>query len=261
MQEYKAFTYLIGWSNKNVWYYGVKYKRDCKIEELFTTYFTSSKYVHEAILSWGLPDVIQIRKKFISVKKSLLWEQKVLRRLKVLTDNKNKWLNKNIGGAILFDENIREKMSLKKIGKRWLEKDNRKILVNENLLDVYIAEGFSKWKPKVSGNKNPMYGKKHSKETIEKISSSKRGISTITEAGRKKKSEYTKKNNPMMNEEHKKKYLESMESVREKTRKYPCNDGIIFKSLNDATEKTGMPKSTIAWKCRNKKDGWFYSRL
>lgn len=261
MKEYKAFTYLIGWTSKNVWYYGVKYKRDCRIEDLFQTYFTSSKYVHEAILSWGMPDVIQIRKTFTSVKKSLLWEQKVLKRLKVLTDNKDKWLNKNIGGAILFDDVIRNKMSLRKIGKKWIEKNGKKILVNENLLDVYIAEGFANWKPDVSGHKNPMYGKKHSKETKEKISLSKKGISTITEEGRKKKSEYTMKNNPMFNKENKEKYIKSMIPVREKRSKYPCNDDVIFKSLNDATEKTGIPKSTIAWKCRNKKDGWFYSRL
>jgi hypothetical protein len=257
---YKAYTYLIGWKEKNVWYYGVRYKQGCKLEDLFSTYFTSSKYVHEAMRSWGLPDHIQIRRKFNNIKKALIWEQKVLRRLNIVSDDKNKWLNKNIGGAILFDDEIRKKMSLKKIDKKWVQKNNKKILIDENLLSFYIKEGFSKWIPDVKGNKNPMFGKKHQAKTKEKISKSKIGKTTISIKERKIKSDYLKTHNPMFDDSIKEKHRINMKIKNEINRKYPIKDHKIYLSIDDASEKTGISRSTISWKCRNEKDGWKYSR-
>jgi hypothetical protein len=94
----KPYTYLIGWSTQDFWYYGVRYAQNCNPDDLWVSYFTSSKYVKEARYMYGDPDVIQIRKTFNDQKNAVLWETKVLKRLKVLKSDK--WLNKNVAGKM-----------------------------------------------------------------------------------------------------------------------------------------------------------------
>lgn len=87
------YTYLIGWKNLNKWYYGVRYRPGCNPSELMKTYNTSSYYVKELMLIYGKPDVIEIRKIFSNGVDALKWETKVLRRMKVVQNEK--WLNQN----------------------------------------------------------------------------------------------------------------------------------------------------------------------
>lgn len=87
------YTYLIGWSKSNLWYYGVRYARDCEPGDLWVSYFTSSKKVKEYRAELGEPDVIQIRKTFNSGKLAKLWEDKVLARMNVRDDPK--WVNQS----------------------------------------------------------------------------------------------------------------------------------------------------------------------
>ena len=91
------YTYLIGWSSKNLWYYGVRYSQKSNPNDLWITYFTSSKYVKDMRVLYGEPDIIQIRKTFSCPEKAQRWETKVLTRLDVTNDNK--WINRNIGGS------------------------------------------------------------------------------------------------------------------------------------------------------------------
>lgn len=86
------FTYLLGWSQQNKFYYGVRYSKDCDPADLGVTYFSSSKHVKEFIKLHGLPDVIQVRNTFDSKEKALSWEKRVIIRMKMI--NQNKWLNK-----------------------------------------------------------------------------------------------------------------------------------------------------------------------
>jgi len=59
------YTYLIGWSKHNKWYYGRRTKNSLIPEEDFwNVYKTSSKYVKEFVSKFGDPDIRQIRKKF-----------------------------------------------------------------------------------------------------------------------------------------------------------------------------------------------------
>jgi len=102
------YTYLIGWSSLNLYYYGVRFSKNCHPEDLFKTYFTSSQTVKEIILKYGNPNIIQIRKTFNDIKKARSWEHKVLRRLKVLTDSK--WLNKTDNISIQHDKETISKM-------------------------------------------------------------------------------------------------------------------------------------------------------
>lgn len=89
-----CYTYLIGWSNLNTWYYGVRYARGCSPSDLWTTYFTSSTFVKNQRKLYGEPDVISVRKQFGEDSyNAKLWEDRVLARLGVIKDCK--WLNQS----------------------------------------------------------------------------------------------------------------------------------------------------------------------
>ena len=92
------YTYLIGWLQHNKWYYGVRYSKNCRPNDLWIDYKTSSIYVKKFVLEFGDPDIIQVRKVFDNIKKAQLWEEKVLQRMKVIKEDK--WLNKNNVRAI-----------------------------------------------------------------------------------------------------------------------------------------------------------------
>jgi hypothetical protein len=96
MNTYQPYTYLIGWSKLDQWYYGVRFAKNCNPSDLWTKYFTSSKYVALIREQHGDPDVIQIRRTFTSAKQAVLWEDRVLRHLNV-TQNL-RWINRNIAG-------------------------------------------------------------------------------------------------------------------------------------------------------------------
>ena len=76
------YTYLIGWKNRNVYYYGSKYGRGSNPETFWKNYFTSSAQVREKRQLWGEPDIIQIRKTFSCKKRCQIWEMRVLRKIK-----------------------------------------------------------------------------------------------------------------------------------------------------------------------------------
>lgn len=88
------------------WYYGVRYSKNCSPDDLWTSYFTSSKLVAEFRSTHGDPDVIVIRRTFTSSKEALSWEQKVLRRLNIL--QKDKWLNRGVGGTWYIQKQSQE---------------------------------------------------------------------------------------------------------------------------------------------------------
>jgi hypothetical protein len=99
MSIYKPYTYLIGWSNVNKFYYGVRFAKNCSPDDLWEKYFTSSKHVKHMRKKYGEPDVLQIRKTFETKEQAVLWEEKVLRRLNI--KHNEKMLNCNIAGAIV----------------------------------------------------------------------------------------------------------------------------------------------------------------
>jgi hypothetical protein len=98
------FTYLIGWSDHNVWYYGLHWKKNCVPSDLWKTYFTSSKYVKKFRKQYGEPDHVEIRKIFNSVNQAIEWESDILRKLKV-TQKPNKWLNRSDNKSIFNETN------------------------------------------------------------------------------------------------------------------------------------------------------------
>lgn len=85
------FTYLIGWSKLNKWYYGVRYAKNCHPDDLWTSYKTSSRIVSKFVLQHGDPDVREVRQTFNNIKSAQLWEAKVLHKMKVVKNSN--WLN------------------------------------------------------------------------------------------------------------------------------------------------------------------------
>jgi len=129
------FTYLLKHIPTNRYYYGVKFKKGCHPNDLWTKYFTSSKKVKSLIRKYGKKSFIfEVRKTFKTAKQAMNWEHKVLRRMKVIyrndflnqTDNKSidpkttikantgrkgYWLGKT------FSKETRKKISISKQGK------------------------------------------------------------------------------------------------------------------------------------------------
>lgn len=177
MNEYKPYTYLVGWSELNKWYYGSQYCQHSRIanpKNLWTTYFTSSETVKEYRKLYGEPDVIQIRKTFLRAEAAILWEYKVLKRLNKIDPFKStnsKWLNRNIGGAIVLDENQRKKSDehKKKIGfsnKGKKKKDTSKMGKYKRTEDI---------KNKMVKSRIKNDGYRHSEETKIKIGEKSQG--------------------------------------------------------------------------------------
>ena len=83
-----CYTYLIGWSKLNIWYYGSKYGKDANPNTFWINYFTSSKNVKQFRKEYGEPDIVQIRKTFgESVDACLNWEHKVLTKISAMENH------------------------------------------------------------------------------------------------------------------------------------------------------------------------------
>ena len=81
-------------------YYGVRYANNCTPEELWCTYFSSSKYVKELLETHGKDSFeYEVRKTFKTAHEARSWEERVLRKLDIL--NNDIWLNKNVCGKFL----------------------------------------------------------------------------------------------------------------------------------------------------------------
>ena len=101
----KPYTYLLGWTNHNKWYYGVQYAKSADPINLWVNYFTSSSAVKEFRLLHGDPDIIDVRRVFTDPMKAKLWEDRVL--LSIPKENYHLWLNVRFGqfaGIICTDE-------------------------------------------------------------------------------------------------------------------------------------------------------------
>lgn len=158
MTIYQPYTYLIGWSKINKWYYGVRYSQKCMPSDLWVTYFTSSKIVKQLRLDHGEPDIIQVRKTFDCQHKALRWESSVLRKMNVLVEEK--WLNQNVSG----DHFVIKKHS---------DETKQKMRANNASKRPEMRAAASK---RQSGENNSFYGKTHTEETIAKIRSSLTGF-------------------------------------------------------------------------------------
>lgn len=173
MSIYQPYTYLIGWTKYNIWYYGARWAKGCHPNDLWVTYFTSSKEVKKYRKLYGEPDIVEIRRISDCGKKIRLWEEKVQRRLNVVKNSK--WLNKQYGGVKFCSDGDPEtgrRISNSLKGKSPPNKGKR---MSDHQRMLFIGEN------------NPMYGKKPWNKGLTKESSDiiKKGSEKLK--GRKRK--------------------------------------------------------------------------
>jgi hypothetical protein len=165
------YTYLIGWSDKNIWYYGVQYGAKSNPENLWSNYFTSSKKVYILREELGEPDVIQVRKTFSDPESARKWETKVIRRIGAVESNK--WLNQtdNTGNFFWqgerpeFTEDHRKKLSDSHKGKKLSKEHANKL--HEGRRNSTNSEEHQE------AIKRANTGRKRSEETKKKLSEAK----------------------------------------------------------------------------------------
>ena len=164
------YTYLIGWSKLNIWYYGARYKKDCSPEDLWKTYFTSSKYVKRFRKENGDPDVIEVRKIFQTAEQTRLWEHKVLIRLDA--PKKEKWLNESYSNAKFYNvtpasDETKRKQSESHKGKPVWNKGLKGLKGTPQTEEQKLRHSQF-MKGKYVGEKNGFFGKQHTQEALEK---------------------------------------------------------------------------------------------
>jgi hypothetical protein len=134
------YTYLIGWTKYQKYYYGRRTAKFCHPSELWKKYFTSSRHVKNFFQQFGNPDIITIRKQFKSTKKACEWESKVLRRINAKYNDK--MINKTNGDA-KWDTTCNSDCYFKHTGQTHVTMRNVKTKKCQRLLkdDVRIIRG------------------------------------------------------------------------------------------------------------------------
>lgn len=128
-----SYTYLAINKVTGKFYYGAKYSTGCSENDLWSTYFTSSKSVKKDVELFGKENFhVEVRKKFNSVEDCLRWEYKVLRRMKA--KERPDCYNLTNGGSVfdtskrmIMNNPMHEKSSVEKMVK------SKQILRDQNL--------------------------------------------------------------------------------------------------------------------------------
>jgi hypothetical protein len=170
------YTYLIECIPTNQYYYGVRFAKNCLPEELWVTYFTSSKYVKKLIKEHGIEQFkVKIRKLFLTSKDARKWEHKVLRRIKAkeredfinMTDN----MSIASSGLKWWTNGIKNTKSLECPGEGWYRGNCTVVKRSKESIEKQMRTRLLKY-----GSYATNKGIKHSQKTKEKISKSKTGI-------------------------------------------------------------------------------------
>lgn len=102
------FVYVIGWTDLNCWYLGVKYGRGCHPIDLWTTYFTSSRVVQSVREYAGEPDHYEVLA-VGDVDDMQMLEVELIRTMAL--HQHDRWLNLQCAGSIAFTPAVRASMS------------------------------------------------------------------------------------------------------------------------------------------------------
>lgn len=162
MDIYKPYTYHLYHKPTNKHYYGCRYAnrpRDiANPSDLWSTYFTSSKYVKQLIEEYGVDSfIVSVRKTFDTAEQTLKWEAGVLKKFNASSNNH--WLNCTNGFDGFDCIGPKSEGHKAKIGKA-----NSKALAGKKLSE--------ETKRKISES---LRGKKKSAEHVEKVRSSQAG--------------------------------------------------------------------------------------
>jgi hypothetical protein len=176
----KPYTYLIKHRPTGKVYYGVRSANRVEpADDLWNHYFTSSPKIQQLIEETGKDSFdVEVRQVFDSKEQAVLWETRVLRKCKVLEDDR--WINQNVAGYIVPTEESRKKISDYHKDKPKSDEHRQKLSAaqkgkpkvnSKNQTPEYRAL-MSKLK---SGVNNPMYGKGCTPERAAKIGAANKG--------------------------------------------------------------------------------------
>lgn len=186
MTIYKPYAYLIGWSKLDRWYYGCSYAKSIKIanpQDLWNTYFTSSKIVKNFRKKYGEPDIIEIRKTFELAEQALAWEAKVICRMRMVDDfrflNQRDMSNqfRNKGGYSHTEKSKQNyKNSYTETRRSFLSELSKELNKNRSSESRKLAAANNSKtrkenREKYIGESSPLYGLKRDNEDIASISS------------------------------------------------------------------------------------------
>lgn len=176
----KPYTYLIRHCPTNRVYYGMRAANQVDPhKDLWQQYFTSSPRVHQLIEETGRDSFdIEIRRVFETKEQAVAWETRVLRRCKVLHDDR--WINQNVAGYIVPTEESRKKISdFHK--RRPKSQEHRKNLSESQKGKAKKSTAYQTPEYRAlmsqlkSGAGNGRFGKEVSEETRRRISEAKKG--------------------------------------------------------------------------------------
>lgn len=108
------YTYLIGWPEHDKWYYGVRYSQTATPDDLWVTYFTSSRHVRNFREMHGEPSIRVVRRTFDQPGQARAWETKVLKRLNAVTSDR--FLNQSFSDGSFYapPEHLKKLQNLNK---------------------------------------------------------------------------------------------------------------------------------------------------
>jgi len=215
------YTYLIGWSSLDLYYYGRRTAMDCHPSDLFESYFTSSTEVEHYVSEYGIPDIIQVRKTFDNNDDCCEWECKVLRRLDAKNNprllNKTNgdsewiyssidaiWMNRNGNNRRVRREHIGHYKDVGWVEGRavdwiWIKKGNESKRVSDDVIDSYLEDGWERGRViNISGERNFMYGRTITEEHRKAISKANKGVKKSEEFCKKTSERMKGENNPLL---------------------------------------------------------------
>lgn len=173
----KPYTYLIKHRPTGKVYYGYRSANKVDaVDDLWKKYFTSSPKIQQLIEETGADSFdVEIRRVFENKEQASVWETKVLRRCKVLNDER--WINQNIAGYIVPTKESRKKISDYHKGKPKTNEHKEKIrLGNIGKTKPPRGEEYRQLMSKLkSGANNPMYGKGCTPERAARIGAANKG--------------------------------------------------------------------------------------
>lgn len=221
-----CYTYLLGWREHDVWYYGYRGANRTAPSDDLPEYLSSSAHVKAFIEQNGKPDVMRVHKLFETKDDAKAYETRFIAKVDAVRSSR--WLNRHDGGpnwgvARYISEEHRQKISESKKGHTTSEETRSKMSAARK---AYMAsEAGKEHLASMIANRDPGWhkGKTRSEETKRKISETKKAQASqegyINPSKGMEKSEETKrkiseaKKGKVQTEEHRKKNSEALKAA------------------------------------------------
>lgn len=116
MSDRTPYTYVITHLPSGIRYYGSRYAKHCKPDDLWITYFTSSNKIKKLLEKDGVNSFkAEVRRTFSTVEECRHWEAKFLERINAqLNEN---WFNKHNGGSTFYNVSPASKLTKQRMSK------------------------------------------------------------------------------------------------------------------------------------------------